>query len=328
MSENVKSIYFGGGTPSILEKNDIESIIDSLRDNFNIDEVIEITLECNPDDVSLKKVNDWISINVNRISLGVQSFNDTELHIMNRSHDSKIALRSLDIISKSYQNYSVDLIYGMPNSSLETWKFNIETLLEYNIPHITTYALQVEDKTALKSMIKKKKIKNIDEKVQEEQYYYTNKFLKKLNYINYEFSSYSKPGFECKNNLAYWNRDKYLGFGPSAHSYINNFRKWNVSNNSKYLDGIKKNELSQFSEKLSQNDIANEMIMVGLRTKEGFDLNKIKSMVSEKNINFLNKQVEFKISNGILIKKNNKIHVAENYKFITDGVSSDLFLID
>ncbi len=159
MSETVKSIYFGGGTPSILEKNDIESIIDSLRDNFNIDEVIEITLECNPDDVSLKKVNDWISINVNRISLGVQSFNDTELHIMNRSHDSKIALRSLDIISKSYQNYSVDLIYGMPNSSLETWKYNIETLLEYNIPHITTYALQVEDKTALKSMIKKKKIK-------------------------------------------------------------------------------------------------------------------------------------------------------------------------
>ena len=198
MSETVKSIYFGGGTPSILEKNDIESIIDSLRDNFNIDEVIEITLECNPDDVSLKKVNDWISINVNRISLGVQSFNDTELHIMNRSHDSKIALRSLDIISKSYQNYSVDLIYGMPNSSLETWKYNIETLLEYNIPHITTYALQVEDKKDLKIIIKKKKIKNIDEKVQEEQYYYTNKFLKKLNYINYEFSSYSKPGFECK----------------------------------------------------------------------------------------------------------------------------------
>ena len=328
MSENVKSIYFGGGTPSILEKNDIERIIDSLHNNFNIAEVIEITLECNPDDVSLKKVNDWISINVNRISLGVQSFNDTELHIMNRSHDSKIALRSLDIISKSFQNYSVDLIYGMPNSSLETWKYNIETLLEYNIPHITTYALQVEDKTALKSMIKKKKIKNIDEKVQEEQYYYTNKFLKKLNYINYEFSSYSKPGFECKNNLTYWNRDKYLGFGPSAHSYINNFRKWNVSNNSKFLDGIKKNKLSQFSEKLSQNDIANEMIMVGLRTNEGFDLNKIKSMVSKKNINFLNKQVEFKISNGILIKKNNKIHVAENYKFITDGVSSDLFLID
>ena len=211
-------------------------------------------------------------------------------------------------------------------SSIDAWKKNIEIGLNYDVPHISTYVLTVEPKTALKKLIEKNKIKEVEDRDQKLQFEYAYDLFLKLGYYNYEFSSFSKPGYECKNNLTYWNRKKYIGFGPSAHSFDGSSRTWNVSNNQKYIEKIKENILPNESEVLSQIDVLNEVIMIGLRTSDGIDLDFIKSEFSDLNLDSLSKQIDLKIKEGVLIKTNNKLHTSKEYKFLTDGVASDLFV--
>ena len=327
-NETISSIYFGGGTPSILDNSNILSIINTIYDSFNISMNAEITIECNPDDINNEKIKFWKKNKINRVSLGIQSFNDSDLKLMNRSHSSDQAFFSLDLIKQNFQNYSIDLIYGIPHSSFFQWKKNLEVLTKNNVPHISTYALTVEPKTALKKLIYNKKIDELSESNQRTQYDYTFKTLSKLGYVNYEFSSYSKPGNECQNNLGYWDRKKYLGFGPSAHSFDGKTRKWNISNNHLYQEGIKSRSLPQTSEYLDDKDIYNEIMMIGLRRSTGINIDKLKDMFHERYINHFLKEISPKIKKGILVKRLNTLHASDDYKFMTDGIASDLFITD
>jgi len=247
---------------------------------------------------------------------------------MNRSHNSKTAVSSLRLVQDSFENFSIDLIYGIPSSSLDQWKKNIDIVLKYRVPHISAYALTVEPKTALKRLIEKNKINKVNESDQRLQYEYAYSLFGDLGFNNYEFSSFAKPGFECKNNLAYWRREKYIGLGPSAHSFDGKIRKWNVRNNQKYIDKINLKELPHEFEKLSEKDILNEIIMIGLRTSDGIDLDFIKSRFNNINIESFLKQIKIKIKKGIIIKNQNKLHTSEDYKFMTDGIASDLFITE
>ena len=208
------------------------------------------------------------------------------------------------------------------------WKKNLEVLTKNNVPHISTYALTVEPKTALKKLIYNKKIDEVSESNQRTQYDYAFKTLSKLGYVNYEFSSYSKPGNECQNNLGYWDRKKYLGFGPSAHSFDGKTRKWNISNNHLYQEGIKSRSLPQTSEYLDDKDIYNEIMMIGLRRSTGINIDKLKDMFHERYINHFLKEISPKIKKGILVKRLNTLHASDDYKFMTDGIASDLFITD
>jgi len=326
LNEDIHSIYFGGGTPSIMNKSNISLILNTIHDSFKIVKNPEVTLECNPDDINLSKIESWKSSKINRISLGVQSFNNSDLLLMNRSHSSDQALSSLNLVMQNFENFSVDLIYGIPSSSIGQWKKNLEILIDNNVPHISTYALTVEPKTALKKLIENKKIDQINETDQRIQYDFTFKTLSKLEYINYEFSSFAKPGFECQNNLGYWDRKKYIGFGPSAHSFDGKYRKWNISNNHLYSQSIENKKLPQKTECLNEKDVFNEIMMIGLRRSTGINIDDLKLKFDQKFIDHFLKEISLKIDDGILIKKENKIHTSDEYKFMTDGIASDLFI--
>ena len=245
---------------------------------------------------------------------------------MNRSHNSSTATQAIELIKDNFKNFSIDLIYGIPESSFDIWKKNIDIGLKYDVPHISTYVLTVEPKTALIKLIEKNKIKEVSDIDQKIQFQHAYDFLTKLGYKNYEFSSFAKPGYECKNNITYWKREKYIGFGPSAHSFDGVKRKWNVSNNQKYIEKINSNILPYESEILSQIDTLNEIIMIGLRTSDGLDLDLIKSKFSNLNLEKLIQQIQLKIMDGVLVKTDNKLHPSRDYKFLTDGIASDLFI--
>jgi len=328
LNEDIHSIYFGGGTPSIMNKSNISLILNTIHDSFKIIKNPEVTLECNPDDINLSKIESWKSSKINRISLGVQSFNNSDLLLMNRSHSSDQALSSLYLVMQNFENFSVDLIYGIPSSSISQWKKNLEILIDNNVPHISTYALTVEPKTALKKLIENKKIDQINETDQRIQYDFTYKTLSDFGYVNYEFSSFAKPGFECQNNLGYWDRKKYIGFGPSAHSFDGKYRKWNISNNQLYSQSIENKKLPQKTECLNEKDVFNEIMMIGLRRSTGINIDDLKLKFDQKFIDHFLKEISLKINDGILVKKENKIYTSDEYKFMTDGIASDLFITD
>ena len=326
INTKIESIYFGGGTPSLLCKEDINLILSKIYNSFNISIDAECTLECNPENVNSNIINDWKNLGINRISLGIQSFNDKSLQLMNRSHDSSKAFSSLQLLKNNFKNFSVDLIYGIPHSKLDDWKQALKIVTDLEVPHISAYVLTVEPKTALIKMIEKNQIKGVDEKNQRDQHMFAYEFLTKNGYENYEFSSFSKPGFQCKNNVTYWTRNQYIGFGPSAHSFNGTERKWNVSNNSIYMKKINANILPLESETLTQNNIFNEMIMVGLRRSSGIKMSEIESTLGVSYINYLNQEIKPKLEAGILFKKHNRITVKKNFKFVTDGIASELFI--
>ena len=322
----IESIYFGGGTPSLLSKEEINLILSKIRNSFNVSSKVECTLECNPENVNINIINDWKNLGINRVSLGIQSFNDNSLQLMNRSHNSSKAFTSLELLKKNFKNFSIDLIYGIPHSKLDDWKKALKIVTDLDVPHISAYVLTVEPKTALIKMIEKKQIKSVDEKNQKEQHMFAYEFLTENGYENYEFSSFSKPGFQCKNNVTYWTRNEYIGFGPSAHSFNGTERKWNVSNNSIYIKKINANILPLVSETLTQNNIFNEMVMVGLRRSSGIKISEIESTLGISYIDYLNQEIKPKLDAGILSKKDNRITVKKNFKFITDGIASELFI--
>ena len=322
----IESIYFGGGTPSLLCKDEINLILSKIHNSFNVSTDAECTLECNPENLNINIINDWKNLGINRVSLGIQSFDDNSLELMNRSHDSSKAFSSLQLLKNNFKNFSVDLIYGIPHSKLDDWKQALKIVTDLEAPHISAYVLTVEPKTALIKMIEKNQIKGVDEKHQRDQHMFAYEFLTKNGYENYEFSSFSKPGFQCKNNVTYWTRNQYIGFGPSAHSFDGTERKWNVSNNSIYMQKINANILPLESETLTQNNIFNEMVMVGLRRSSGIKMSEIESTLGISYSNYLNKEIKPKLEAGILFKKDNRITVKKNFKFITDGIASELFI--
>lgn len=327
-SETIDSIYFGGGTPSLLDINDFETLLNKIHKKYSISESVEITVECNPDDIYENKLIELKKMSINRLSIGVQSFVDEELKLMNRSHDSSIALKSISKSKNLFENISIDLMYGLPNSNFKNWEFNLNTIDQFNLNHISAYAITVEPKTALESYVKKQLIKMPDDDFVHSQFNLLYDFFTIKNYINYELNSFSKENYFSKNNSSYWLRKQYIGVGPSAHSYNGYERSWNVSNNKKYIDDIKNKILFSGKETLSKVDRYNEYLMTGLRTVWGVSLDLLESDFGEKFKNhFLENSREY-INSDLIVENNGVYTTTKTGKFLSDGIASNMFIID
>lgn len=324
-NEIIETIYFGGGTPSVLSNAEIQSLITAVYDNFKLAENPEITLEANPDDLSEERIIALSKTPINRLSIGIQSFFEADLKLMNRAHNSAEARNSLQIATQYFDNISVDLIYGIPGMTNEMWRQNIETALSFGIPHISSYALTVEPKTTLKKLIQTGKIAEPKDEVAQEHFEILVETLSNRGFIHYELSNFGKPNFFSKNNSAYWLGKKYLGIGPSAHSYDGISRSWNVANNSLYLKSILENKLPSESEILTENDRYNEYVMTGLRTIWGVSLDRIENEFGSKYLNYLLKQTQKFLDDDLLSIEDKVLTATKKGKFLTDGIASDLF---
>jgi len=324
----IETIYFGGGTPSVLSTKEIETIIAAVYKNFAVVENPEITLEANPDDLSEEKIMELSKSPINRLSIGIQSFFEKDLKLMNRAHNSDEAKKCLSLATQYFDNISVDLIYGIPDCTNQEWQENIQTALSFGVPHISSYALTVEPKTPLASFIKKGIIKNVDDEKAQEQFHILIDELEKANFVHYETSNFGKEAFFSKNNSSYWLGKSYIGIGPSAHSFDGTQRSWNVRNNSKYINSISENKLPIEREILSKNDRYNEYIMTGLRTIWGVSFDKIKNEFGAQYIEYLEKESKKYINQELLYLDNLVLKTTKKGKFLSDGIASDLFMIN
>lgn len=339
-NDTIETIYFGGGTPSTLQIADCTLLISEVYKNYKVTENPEITLEANPDDLSKDRILELSKSPINRLSIGIQSFFEEDLKMMNRAHNSAEAKNCLAEATKYFNNISLDLIYGIPGMSNEKWKQNIETALSFGIPHISSYALTVEPKTALNKLIQTGKIAKPNDDLAQEHFMILVETLEKNGFIHYELSNFGKENYFSKNNSAYWLGKKYLGIGPSAHSYDGISRSWNVSNNAIYLKSLEENKLPNEIEILSKADRYNENIMTGLRTFWGVSLDRIEKEFGNDYLEYLNKQIEKHIKNNLLeIVTSSDSYFGRNCiekilrttkkgKFLTDGIASDLFLVN
>ncbi len=342
ISEPIETIYFGGGTPSILKIKEIKHIISTIYDNYNVINNPEITLEANPDDLSdslrisdqdkeegksnnLNIFEQYKKAGINRLSIGIQSFFDEDLEFMKRAHNAKEAINSLSVAIRYFNNITIDLIYGTPTLSDENWRKNIQIALDLGINHISSYALTVEDKTLLSQQIKSKKIKPLDEEKAQNQFYVLKQTLEANGFTHYEISNFGKPTYLSKHNTAYWLGENYLGIGPSAHSFNGKQRSWNVANNTKYIKSLAENKLPSEIETLSKNDLYNETIMIGLRTIYGVSLEVIKNNFGETQLEYLLKKAVKHLNNKTLEISQNKLIATEKGLFFIDGIASDLF---
>jgi oxygen-independent coproporphyrinogen-3 oxidase len=324
----IESIYFGGGSPSLLSTASIEKLINVVTKNFKLSESIEITIEINPDDVSFEYLEALSSIGINRLSIGIQSFLDSELKMMNRIHNADQGIKTIDWTAQLFDNFSVDLIYGTPSSDLSNWKKNLNKALSFDVPHLSIYALTVEPRTVLAHQVKNKKIQLLEEDLVKSQYDWMVNRMDAEGYKNYEFSNFSKPGFISVNNSNYWKGKAYIGIGPSAHSFNGKrTRSWNLSNNIKYLDSIQQGILPAQFEILNTHDAFNEYLMTRLRTSWGVSLQKINETFGKHYSDYLEKQVENHLTNQRVYWDGDALKVTKKAKFLTDGIASDLFLL-
>ena len=324
----VETIYFGGGTPSLLTNDELDKILNTVYKYYSISEQPEITLEANPDDLTKDKIIALSKSAINRLSIGIQSFFEDDLKFMNRAHNAKEALACLQVATQYFNNISVDLIYGIQNSTKEKWLKNIQSVLDFNIPHVSCYALTVEPKTALASFIQKGIIDDVDEVLASEQFYNLKEKLETSGYVHYELSNFGKPDFFSRNNTAYWQGKPYLGIGPSAHGYNGKERSWNVRNNSKYIKVIQQKQLPTEIEVLSDNDRYNEYIMTGLRTILGVSFNKVEKNYGKIYKTYLLEASKTLIHQDLLYIEAEHLYVTKKGQFLSDGIASQLFKID
>lgn len=341
-STTVKTIYFGGGTPSVLTIEELQFLIEVVYRHYKVSEHPEITLEANPDDL-IKAQSDqnlsvrtqsrtifeaYRSIGINRLSIGIQSFFEDDLKLMNRAHNAEEAKVCLEEATKHFNNISVDLIYGIPGLTNEGWKLNIDTALSYNIPHISSYALTVEPKTALESFIKKGLIDNVDDEQAHEQFHILKETLEASDFVHYELSNFGKEGYFSKNNSAYWQGKSYIGIGPSAHSFNGKERGWNVRNNSKYIKAIQSDILPIETEILTLTDQYNEYVMTGLRTIWGISFAKVEQDFGTVFKDYLIEQSKIFIHQHLLYIDDEHLRVTKKGQFLCDGIASELFKLN
>ncbi|WP_299273007.1 radical SAM family heme chaperone HemW [uncultured Psychroserpens sp.] len=324
----VETIYFGGGTPSLLTIEELQSLINTVYKYYKVSKTPEITLEANPDDLSEQQVLKLSKSPINRLSIGIQSFFEDDLKLMNRAHNAKEARQCIEETVRYFDNVSIDLIYGIPGLSNERWKENIDIALSYGVPHISSYALTVEPRTALESLIKKGLIKNVNDDQAQEQFHLLIERLEAHDFQHYELSNFGKLDYFSKNNSAYWQGKAYIGIGPSAHSFDGDNRSWNVSNNTKYIKSIEKGLLPMETETLSVTDKYNEYVMTGLRTIWGVSLNKVAENFGENFRDYLLLQSQPFIKQQLLYIDDEKLLVTKKGKFLSDGIASDLFKIN
>lgn len=327
-NEIIETIYFGGGTPSVLSNDEINFLISEVYKNYKVVKNPEITLEANPDDLSAERILELSKSPINRLSIGIQSFYEEDLKMMNRAHNSAEAKKCLEEATKYFDNISLDLIYGIPGMSDEMWKQNIQTALDFGIPHISSYALTVEPKTALSKLIQTGKVAEPQDEVASNHFMILVEMLQKNGFIHYELSNFGKENYFSKNNSAYWLGKKYIGIGPSAHSYDGEKRGWNIANNSLYLKAIQNDELPIETEILTVSDRYNEYIMTGLRTIWGVSLDRIEKEFGSEYLNYLLEQSQKFLNDDLLSIENNILKPTLKGKFLTDGIASDLFYLN
>lgn len=327
-NEIVETIYFGGGTPSVLTNDEINFLISEVYKNYKVVANPEITLEANPDDLSAERILELSKSPINRLSIGIQSFYEEDLKMMNRAHNSVEAKKCLEEATKYFDNISLDLIYGIPGMSDEMWRKNVQTALDFSIPHISSYALTVEPKTALSKLIQTGKIAEPQDEVASNHFMILVEMLQKNGFIHYELSNFGKENYFSKNNSAYWLGKKYIGIGPSAHSYDGEKRGWNIANNSLYLKAIQNDELPIETEILTISDRYNEYIMTGLRTIWGVSLERIEKEFGSEYLNYLLKQSQKFLNDDLLSIEKNILKPTPKGKFLTDGIASDLFYLN
>lgn len=324
----IQTIYFGGGTPSLLSSEELESIFLNINQNFKVSDSAEITLEANPDDLSEEVLKMLNYSPINRLSIGVQSFFEADLKLMNRAHNATEALECLKLAKRYFDNISIDLIYGIPGQSDEQWMENLEIALKLDIPHISSYALTVEPKTALETFIKKGKIQPVTDEKFRKHFDILVQKLTIAGFEHYEFSNYGKQGFHSQNNMAYWLGKPYLGIGPSAHSYDGKTRSWNVANNSLYISALAENKIPQQQEVLSLTDSYNEYIMTRLRTKFGVNSDDIHRNFGKLYEQHFIKESQIFLENGQIEKRDSGFHISEKGKFLSDGIAAELFYLN
>lgn len=325
LDEEVQTIYFGGGTPSLVTIEDLRFTIDQLRKLFSVSDNAEVTLEANPDDITEEKLLQWKSTGINRLSIGIQSFFEEDLRWMNRAHNAQQAVNCLQLAVRHFDNITIDLIYGTPTLTDEKWKQNVEEAVELNIPHLSCYALTVEPKTALDKMIQQNKKENVDAEKQARHFELLMQWTKDAGYEHYEISNFAKPGFRSKHNSSYWKAKSYLGLGPSAHSFNGKEREWNISNNALYLKSIEQNILPAEKEILTETQKLNEYIMTSLRTMEGLSLSHIASTWNDHLAEAIKKDAAIFLDEGSMTASEDQLILTNNGKLLADGIAAELF---
>ncbi|MGB4845229.1 MAG: radical SAM family heme chaperone HemW [Ferruginibacter sp.] len=325
-ADKINTLYFGGGTPSIIDTDDLKKLFDILQQRFVFADDIEITLEANPDDITDEKLVQWKSLGVNRLSVGIQSFLEEELVWMNRAHSASESLLCIDKIQAAgFTNFSVDLIYGSPILSDDDWKKNVDLVIEKNIPHISCYALTVEPKTALDKMIALHKREPVDAEKQSRQFLLLMDWMETAGYEHYEISNFAKPGLQSRHNSSYWSGESYYAFGPAAHAFDGKSRRWNIANNSLYIQALQKDIIPFEEELLTKIQQLNEYIMTSLRTMEGLHLDYVSKNFGEEESRKIKTASSKYESTGKLKINNNKIILTREGKLFADGIAADLF---
>lgn len=321
-SRVLHTVYFGGGTPSILPIEDIAAILKTITTIYTIDSDAEITLEANPDDITIEKLAGWKEIGINRLSIGIQSFFEEDLQWMNRTHNAEQAKKALELALQYFDNITIDLIYGTPGLTDAKWKYNVEAAIGYGIPHLSCYALTVEPKTPLEKLIRQHKKDDVNPDMQADQFLLLMDWLDAAGYEHYEISNFAKPGCRSRHNSSYWQGKPYIGIGPSAHSFDGKERRWNVANNQKYIDAIQRGELPFEKEELSPIQKLNEYIMIALRTCEGLDLSRLQEYEKATIL----KNAQKYLQQHLLSFNENILVLTREGKLYADGIAADLFL--
>lgn len=328
IQEPVETIYFGGGTPSILPISSLERILNAIYKSFHVIQNPEITIETNPDDLDFNKIKQISQTPINRFSMGVQSFYEEDLRLMNRAHNANQSIDSIKLVQDAgFENITIDLIYGAPTTSNEMWLNNLKTAIELQIPHISSYALTVEPKTILEHQIETHKVQNVDENRQEEQFKMLVETLQAHGFIHYEISNFGKEGFFSQHNSNYWKGKSYLGVGPSAHSFDGNQRSWNIANNSIYVKKLQQNQLANEIEVLSEKDKFNELVMIGLRTIYGLNLSDLVANFPPEFVTEFQQEIQAHLDNQTVKFENGIYTLTPKGKFLADGIAASLFRI-
>jgi len=325
--ENISTIYFGGGTPSLLSADELQLLLDKIHTLHTVSPDTEITLEANPDDLSQEKLSNLRYLGINRLSIGIQSFDEQVLKFFNRAHNATEAIKCIEDSRKAgFHNLSLDLIYAVPGQSHEQWKENILTALKLQPEHLSSYNLTIEEKTAFGNWFKNGKLRPVEEEFAAEEFEILMDEMERAGYEHYEISNFCKPDFHSRHNSNYWKQEKYLGIGPSAHSYDGESRQFNVSNNVAYIKALNEGKLPFEKERLSQRDKINEYIFTTLRTSWGCDLNYLKKELAHDLISIQSTYLDQLLKDNLVIIAADKLKLTRKGKLFADKIASDLFI--
>lgn len=328
ITDKIQTIYWGGGTPSLLPSHSIQKILEALYKYFPIEEKIEMTLEANPDDITKEKAREWKDIGINRFSIGIQSFDDQNLIWMNRAHNASQSFTCIDIIRDAgFENFSIDLIYGTPGQTLSEWENDIDIALDKKIPHLSCYALTIEEGTALQQLIRQGKRENVNTDDQSDRFNLLIQKVTDAGYHHYEISNMALPGFESQHNSAYWEGLSYLGFGPSAHSFNGKKRSWNISHNINYIRSIEEGKIPSTAEELTELDLLNEYIMTSLRSSKGLNKSKILQQWGEERLKTIEMGMKKSLIAGHVTENAELWKLTAEGKFLADGIAASLFFL-